>query len=166
MHMEKRQAHAMTTKSMIFAFLPIGCPSTASTHTIRIGHCRKRDSADAPNNVCFRFHGLNQIREMMMLVDVDQDKATDAIEEVKDMLRGPGTLDTIKIKSFQTFEQASDLGVSWFRSSLPLADIRACFYEVGKRLKAKFALADHYKTRDRGPGSAQRELPKSTVSGT
>ena len=79
---------------------------------------------------------------MLLLVDVEQDQATRAVDELKMDLRGPGTINTVEIKCFETFEQASDLGVSWFWTRLPLADVRACFYTLAKRYEAKYADED------------------------
>ena len=119
--------------SVVFAFLPIGSKSTASHHYIRLGHCSIRTSAGNPVNVANRFHGLNSVREMLLLVEVDRSDAGKVLDDLKNELRGPGLINTVPITMFRTFT-TSALGQNWMETDLPLADIRAVMYETAERL--------------------------------
>ena len=116
-------------KSVVFAFLPIGSKSTASHHFVRLGHCTVRTTAGNPVNVANRFHGLNSVREMLLLVEVDRCDAGKVLDDLKNELRGPGTINTVPITMFRTFA-TSVLGQNWMETDLPLSDIRAVFYGV------------------------------------
>ena len=127
--MKKREAHEKMTT--IFAFLPVGSKSTATEHVIRLGTARTRDSLGQDVVWGHRFHGLNKPRETLFyLVVDDKKKADDFLDALKYLIRGPGKVNTIDIKHFETFKQATDFGMLWWRCSLPLADIRAIFYDV------------------------------------
>ena len=148
----------MTTS--IFAFLPVGSPSTATEHTIRLGLCKNQDSVG--ENVIWsqRFHGLNKPRETLFFLSLsDKREADKYLDALKYLLRGPGKINTIDIKHFETFKQANDLGLLWWRTRLPLADIRAIFYDVLKGFEETIAeqmIADENRDRRaralRGPG--------------
>jgi len=112
--------------------LPIGSKSTASHHYIRLGHCSIRTSAGNPVNVANRFHGLNSVREMLLLVD-DRSDAGKVLDDLKNELRGPGLINTVPITMFRTFT-TSALGQNWMETDLPLADVRAVMYETAERL--------------------------------
>ena len=116
-------------KSVVFGFLPIGSKSTASHHYVRLGHCTVRTTAGNPVNVANRFHGLNSVREMLLLVEVDRCDAGKVLDDLKNELRGPGTINTVPITMFRTFT-TSVLGQNWMETDLPLSDIRAVFYGV------------------------------------
>ena len=120
-------------KSVVFAFLPIGSKSTASHHFVRLGHCTVRTTAGNPVNVANRFHGLNSVREMLLLVEVDRCDAGKVLDDLKNELRGPGTINTVPITMFRTFT-TSVLGQNWMETDLPLADIRAVMYGTAERL--------------------------------
>jgi len=119
--------------SVVFAFLPIGSKSTASHHYIRLGHCSIRTSTGNPVNVANRFHGLNSVREMLLLVEVDRSDAGKVLDDLKNELRGPGLINTVPITMFRTFT-TSALGQNWMETDLPLADVRAVMYETAERL--------------------------------
>ena len=121
------------SRSFVFAFLPVGSKSTATAHLVRIGHRRTHTAHGEPNNIHFRFHGLNRIREMLMLIDVDSDEAIDVCEQLKDLLRGHrGNIGYIVMRSHETFKPASALGSNWWRTSLALADVRSVFYAIDR----------------------------------
>ena len=120
-------------KSVVFAFLPIGSKSTASHHYVRLGHCTVRSSSGNPVNVANRFHGLNSVREMLLLVEVDRHDAGKVLDDLKNELRGPGLINTVPITMFRTFT-TSALGQNWMETDLPLADIRAVMYGTAERL--------------------------------
>ena len=120
-------------KSVVFAFLPIGSKSTASHHYVRLGHCTVRTTAGNPVNVANRFHGLNSVREMLLLVEVDRCDAGKVLDDLKNELRGPGTINTVPITMFRTFT-TSVLGQNWMETDLPLADIRAVMYGIADQL--------------------------------
>ena len=120
-------------KSVVFAFLPIGSKSTASHHFVRLGHCTVRTTAGNPVNVANRFHGLNSVREMLLLVEVDRCDAGKVLDDLKNELRGPGTINTVPINMFRTFT-TSVLGQNWMETDLPLADVRAVMYGTAERL--------------------------------
>ena len=120
-------------KSVVFAFLPIGSKSTASHHYVRLGHCTIRSSSGNPVNVANRFHGLNSVREMLLLVEVDRGDAGKVLDDLKNELRGPGTINSVPITMFRTFT-TSVLGQNWMETELPLADIRAVMYGTAERL--------------------------------
>ena len=120
-------------KSVVFAFLPIGSKSTASHHYVRLGHCTVRSSSGNPVNVANRFHGLNSVREMLLLVEVDRGDAGKVLDDLKNELRGPGTINSVPITMFRTFT-TSVLGQNWMETELPLADIRAVMYGTAERL--------------------------------
>ena len=94
-------------KSVVFAFLPIGSKSTASHHFVRLGHCTVRTTAGNPVNVANRFHGLNSVREMLLLVEVDRCDAGKVLDDLKNELRGPGTINTVPITMFRTYHLGS-----------------------------------------------------------
>ena len=119
--------------SVVFAFLPIGSKSTASHHYIRLGHCSIRTSTGNPVNVANRFHGLNSVREMLLLVAVERHDAGKVLDDLKNELRGPGLINTVPITMFRTFT-TSALGQNWMETDLPLADIRAVMYGTAERL--------------------------------
>jgi hypothetical protein len=119
--------------SVVFAFLPIGSKSTASHHYIRLGHCSIRTSTGNPVNVANRFHGLNSVREMLLLVAVERHDAGKMLDDLKNELRGPGLINTVPITMFRTFT-TSALGQNWMETDLPLADVRAVMYETAERL--------------------------------
>ena len=120
-------------KSVVFAFLPIGSKSTASHHYVRLGHCTVRSSSGNPVNVANRFHGLNSVREMLLLVEVDRHDAGKVLDDLKNELRGPGTINTVPITMFRTFT-TSVLGQNWMETKLPLADVRAVMYGIADQL--------------------------------
>ena len=129
--MKKQEAHEKMTTT-IFAFLPVGSKPTATVHSVRLGMCRTRDSLGRDVVWGHRFHGLNKPRETLFYLTMNGGKreAEDFLDSLKFLLRGPGLINTIDIKHFVTFKQATDLGMLWWRCSLPLADIRAIFYDV------------------------------------
>ena len=126
-------AEVVRPGSVVFAFLPIGSKSTASHHFIRVGHCTIRSSNGNPVNIANRFHGLNSVREMLLLVEVDRSDAGRVLDDLKNLLRGPEVINTIQITMFRTFT-TSLLGQNWMESDLPLADIRAVLYGAAFRL--------------------------------
>ena len=144
----------MTTS--IFAFLPVGSPSTATEHTIRLGLCKNQDSVG--ENVIWsqRFHGLNKPRETLFFLSLsDKREADKYLDALKYLLRGPGKINTIEIKHFETFSQANDLGLLWWRTRLPLADIRAIFYDVLKGFEE--TIAEHMIADENRDRRAQRQ---------
>ena len=66
-------------------------------------------------------------------------EAEDFLDSLKFLLRGPGLINTIDIKHFVTFKQATDLGLLWWRTELPLADLRAVFYDIQKGFEETIA---------------------------
>ena len=134
-------------KSVVFAFLPIGSKSTASHHYVRLGHCTTRTTAGNPVCVANRFHGLNSVREMLLLVEVDRHDAGKVLDDLKNELRGPGTINTVPITMFRTFT-TSVLGQNWMETDLPLADLRAVLYGIadllgGRKNAASSELQSH-----------------------
>ena len=155
-----------TCSSFVFAFLPLGSPSTATNHAIRLGHCRTHDSKGVPTDLHFRFHGLNKCREMLLQVEVD-DEPTTAVEEVKDFMRGhKGKIGSINIETHETFKQAFSLGTNWFYSSLPLADIRAVFYSIARVFSARIDGTEDLLRSDQTVMMTADIWPEATAAGT
>ena len=128
----------MTTS--IFAFMPVGSPSTATEHTIRLGLCKNHDSTGENVIWSFRFHGLNKPRETLFFLSLSDKREADRfLDALKSLLRGPGKINTIDIKHFETFSQATDLGLLWWRTRLPLADVRSVFYGIQKGFEETIA---------------------------
>ena len=121
----------MTVKrSVLYAFLPIGSRSTASTHYIRIGYHASKHSDGSRTRLGTRFNGLNSVREVLLLIEVDSGNLDEAMDRMKMRLQGPGTINTVSIKFHETFMVAYRLGHAWLETKLPLADLRAIFYQL------------------------------------
>ena len=138
--MKKQEAHGKMTTT-IYAFLPVGSKPTATVHSVRLGMCRTRDSLGRDVVWGHRFHGLNKPRETLFYLTLNGGKreAEDFLDSLKFLLRGPGLINTIDIKHFVTFKQATDLGLLWWRTELPLADLRAVFYDIQKGFEETIA---------------------------
>ena len=120
----------MNKRSVLYAFLPIGSPATASTHYIRIGYHACKHSDGSRTRLGNRFNGLNTVREVLLMIEVDSDEINEMMDGVKMRLHGPGTINTVSVKFHETFKVAYGLGHAWYETKLPLADVRAVFYEI------------------------------------
>jgi hypothetical protein len=119
-------------RSVLYAFLPIGSRATACTHYLRIGYHASKHSDGSRTRLGTRFNGLNSVREVLLLIEVDSEKLDEVMDRVKMRIQGPGTINTVSIKFHETFKAAYRLGHAWFETKLPLADIRAVFYELAE----------------------------------
>jgi hypothetical protein len=70
------------------------------------------------------------VREVLLLIEVDSEKLDEVMDRVKMRMMGPGTINTVSIKFHETFQMAYRLGHAWYETKLPLADLRAVFYEM------------------------------------
>ena len=123
-------------RSVLYAFLPVGSRSTACTHYIRIGYHASKHSDGSRTRLGTRFNGLNSVREVLLLIEVDSDNLDEAMDHIKMRIQGPGTINTVSIKFHETFRAAYRLGHAWYETKLPLADIRAVFYQMADDLCA------------------------------
>ena len=120
----------MMKRSVVYAFLPVGSRPTASTHYIRIGYHASQHSDGSRTRLHTRFNGLNSLREILLLIEVDSEILDEAMDVIKMRIQGPGTINTVSIKFHETFKTAYRLGHAWFETKLPLADVRAVFYQL------------------------------------
>ena len=117
----------MNKRSVLYAFLPIGSPATASTHYIRIGYHACKHSDGSRTRLGNRFNGLNTVREVLLMIEVDSDEINEMMDGVKMRLHA---INTVSVKFHETFKVAYGLGHAWYETKLPLADVRAVFYEI------------------------------------
>ena len=120
----------MNKRSVLYAFLPVGSRATACTHYIRIGYHASKHSDGSRTRLGTRFNGLNTVREVLLMIEVDSDELNEVMDRVKMRIQGPGTINTVSIKFHETFKVAYGLGHAWYETKLPLADVRAVFYEI------------------------------------
>jgi hypothetical protein len=120
----------MAKRVVVYAFLPLGSRPTAECHYIRIGHHASLHSDGTAARLNARFHGLNSVREVLLMVEVDSHEMARAEDHIRMKLQGPCTINTVSIKFHETFPVAYKMGHSWYETKLPLADVRAVFYEL------------------------------------
>ena len=126
-------------RSIVYAFLPLGSLPTAETHYIRLGYhaCKHSDGTRARLNT--RFHGLNRVRELLLMVEVDTNDVHHVLDQIQIVLSGPCTVSGVFIENHTTFENAYRLGQAWRKSTLALSDVRAVFHHISDRLCAEDA---------------------------
>ena len=114
-------------RSIVYAFLPLGSLPTAETHYIRIGYhaCKHSDGTRA--RLSTRFHGLNRVRELLLMIEVNTNDVHRVLDHIQIVLSGPSTVSGVCIQTHTTFEHAYRLGQAWRKTTLPLADVRAVF---------------------------------------
>ena len=120
-------------RSIVYAFLPLGSLPTAETHYIRIGYhaCKHSDGTRA--RLATRFHGLNRVRELLLMIEVDTCDVHQVLDHIQIVLSGPSTVAGVCIQTHTTFENAYRLGQAWRMTTLALADVRAVFREISDR---------------------------------
>jgi hypothetical protein len=120
-------------RSIVYAFLPLGSLPTADTHYIRLGYhaCKHSDGTRA--RLATRFHGLNRVRELLLMIEVNTTDVHQHLDHIQIVLSGPCTVSGVVIKNHTTFENAYRLGQAWRMTTLPLADVRAVFQHISDR---------------------------------
>ena len=137
-------------RSIVYAFLPLGSLPTAETHYIRIGYhaCKHSDGTRA--RLATRFHGLNRMRELLLMIEVNTNDVHQHLDHVQIVLSGPCTVADVFIENHTTFENAYRLGQAWRMTTLPLSDVRAVFRHISDRQCEGASTTSHlsHKTRD------------------
>jgi hypothetical protein len=127
--MEKKNAR----RSIVYAFLPLGSLPSADTHYVRLGYhaCKHSDGTRA--RLATRFHGLNRVRELLLMIEVNTTDVHQHLDHIQIVLSGPCTVSGVVIKNHTTFENAYRLGQAWRMTGLPLADVRTVFQHISDR---------------------------------
>ena len=137
-------------RSIVYAFLPLGSLPTAETHYIRVGYhaCKHSDGTRA--RLATRFHGLNRVRELLLMIEVNTNDVHQHLDHIQIVLSGPCTVADVFIENHTTFENAYRLGQAWRMTTLPLSDVRAVFRHISDRQCEGASTISHlsYKTRD------------------
>ena len=123
------------TRTVVFAFLPVGCQRSEFQY-IRIGYFSPKTSDGIQGTLHSRFSGLNSVREILFMIEVDSSRRNRVMDYLQTALLGPGTAigGTLRIVFHETFKNALNIGRSWYRTRLPLADIRGFFYELADEI--------------------------------
>ena len=147
-------------KSIVYAFLPLGSLPTAETHYIRIGYhaCKHSDGTQA--RLATRFHGLNRVRELLLMLEVDTNDVHQHLDHIQILLSGPSNVAGVRIETHTTFEHAYRLGQSWRKTNLPLFGVRAVFREISDRQCEGASTTSHLSHRTRGIPGLEEELLK------
>ena len=151
-------------RSVVYAFLPVGSRPTASTHYIRIGYHASQHSDGSRTRLHTRFNGLNSLREILLLIEVDSEILDEAMDVIKMRIQGPGTINTVSIKFHETFKTAYRLGHAWFETKLPLADVREVFYQIADDICA--GAASRGNAQSLAPRTRPRLLPLAVAAET
>ena len=133
----------MTKRSVVYAFLPLGSKPTDLKKYVRIGHHATKHTDGSRARLSTRFNGLNTVREVLLMIEVDRPEVPRVYDYMRMLIMGPGTLNGVQLKFHDTITNAWSLGTAWFETKLPLADLRAVFYEVADRICA--GAVDHAK---------------------
>ena len=133
----------MEKRSVVYAFLPVGSKPTDHKKYVRIGHHSTKHTDGTHARLSARFNGLNSIREVLLMIEVDRSEIPRVYDYMRMLIMGPGTLNGVQLKFHDTITNAWSLGTSWFVTKLPLADLRAVFYEIADRICA--GAVDHAK---------------------
>ena len=137
-------------RSIVYAFLPLGSLPTAETHYIRVGYhaCKHSDGTRA--RLATRFHGLNRVRELLLMIEVNTNDVHQVLDHIQIVLSGPCTVADVFIETHTTFENAYRLGQAWRMTTLPLSDVRAVFRHISDRQCEGASTVSHlsHKTRD------------------
>ena len=125
-------------RSVVYAFLPVGSAPCDEAQYIRIGYHACKFSHGVQCKLRARFGGLNSVREILFMVEVESDKRGQVLDYLRMRLQGPGMAigNTLRIEFHKTFKMQHDLGNSWYRTKLPVADVRAVFYEIADEICA------------------------------
>ena len=149
-------------RSIVYAFLPLGSASTAKTHYIRLGHaCKHSDGTLA--RLATRFHGLNRVRELLLVVEVNSCDVHLAMDTIGLTLSGPGSANGIRIENHTTFETAYRLGQSWRETTLPLADVRAVFYHISDCMTTSHMTRPPRGNHARAPGFLEARISTAGI---
>ena len=86
--MEEKNAR----RSIVYAFLPLGSLPSADTHYVRLGYhaCKHSDGTRA--RLATRFHGLNRVRELLLMIEVNTTDVHMVLDQIQIVLSGPCTV--------------------------------------------------------------------------
>ncbi len=155
--MEKVKA---ARRSIVYAFLPLGSLPTAETHYIRVGYHACKHSDGTRSRLATRFHGLNRVRELLLMIEVNTTDVHQHLDHIQILLSGPSTVAGVCIGCHTTFENAYLLGQSWRKTTLPLSDVRAVFREISARQCEGASTTSHLSHTTRGSPGLEEELLK------
>ena len=155
----------MTKRSVVYAFLPVGSKPTDLRKYVRIGHHASKHTDGSRARLGTRFNGLNSVREVLLMIEVDRPEVPRVYDFLRMQIMGPGRLNGVNLQFQKTFRNAWELGTSWFETKLPLADVRAVFYEIADRICG--GAIDHAKAQSlQNHGDRQPPATEATTAET
>ena len=163
--MTNTKAKRMVKRSVVYAFLPLGCKPTDLRKYLRIGHHSSMHSDGTRARLSTRFNGLNSVREVLLMIEVDQTEVPRVYDFLRMQIMGPGRMNGVNLEFQKTFTNAWNLGTSWFETKLPLGDVRAVFYEIADQICA--GAIDHAKAQSlQNRGDRQTPATEATIAET